>query len=137
MNAARLTLYNQRQTEADITNEQGSGVTNDSTDSEPHEQNNHSHLTTGSEPNETRPTSAEPIDNNQVQRFLTSVKIIGASRKGESKDFVFNIMMITGNGSTKTFYKALPFMTTCKSFNRAGRKRKRKKPQRFFVQSQQ
>ena len=116
VNAARLTLYNQRQTEADITNEQSSGVANDSTDSEPHEQNNHSHLITGSEPNETRPTSAEPFDNSQGHRCLTSIKIIGASRKSGVQRFrVQYIMMITGNGSTKTNYQALPFMTTCKS----------------------
>ena len=56
VNADWLTFYNQRQTEADTTNEHGSGVTNSSTDSETPKQNNHSQLTTDSEPNEIRPT---------------------------------------------------------------------------------
>ena len=127
VNAARLTLYNQRQTEADTSNKQGSGVTNDSTDSEPHEQNNHSHLAPESEANETRPTSAEPVDNNQGQRCLTSIKIIGASRKDGVQGFR---VQFNDDHREWKYENELPSPAIhdyLQKFNRAGRKRKRKK----------
>ena len=131
-----MTFYDQRQTEADTNNEQGIGVTNTQTHSEPPEQNNHSRLTTNSEPNESRPTSAEPIDNNLGQRCLTSIKIIGASRKGGVQRFRIHY----NDGHREWQYEnELPTPVIhdyLQKFNRAGRKRKRNK-QRFFVQIQQ
>ena len=135
INAARLTLYNQRQTEAGTTNRQGSDVSDTPTDPGTPEQN-HSQLTTDSEPNETGPTTAEPIGENQDQRSLTSIKIIGASRKGGVQRF--RIQYDDGHRVWK-YENELPTPAIhdyLQKFNRTGRKRKRKK-QKFFIQSQQ